>query len=98
MNGRDRLADTRQAQTLRRGRVGIERDDARAGTNEIQVQVTNQLRLVQHHLRRPQRRRLTTATTHQFLAHAAVQQHDFSPVTCTLSCFQVSFHTTSRAF
>jgi hypothetical protein len=63
---------------LRRRRVGIHRDHARAGADELGMQVAHERGLVEQDARRPERRRRRRRAPQELLAHAAVGEDDLA--------------------
>jgi len=60
----------------RLGGIGVDGDDLRAGADVVEMQVLHRLRRVQHHLRRPERRRRGPRAPDEFLPHAPVEEDD----------------------
>ena len=57
--------------------IGVGRGDAGPGVEIVPVDGFHQTGMVDHHLRRPERRRPVASAADQFLSHAAIEERDF---------------------
>ena len=72
----EQFADTLALQPFGRRRIGIDGDDPRTCIDEIGMQVSHKIRLVDQHAGGPERCRRRAGAAQQFLPHAAVGQND----------------------